>query len=43
MVANDPTISPGSWTCGKSGQRVPVSVGIPTTKVSEITVGGTNS
>lgn len=43
MVANDPTISPGTWTCGKSGQRVPVSVGIPTTKVSEITVGGTNS
>ena len=43
MVANDPTFSPGTWTCGKSGQRVPVSVGIPTTKVSEITVGGTNS
>lgn len=43
MVANDPTISPGTWTCGKNGQRVPVSVGIPTTKVSEITVGGTNS
>ena len=43
MVANDPTISPGSWTCGKNGQSVPVSVGIPTAKVSEITVGGTNS
>jgi len=43
MVANDPTMSPGTWTCGKSGQRVPVGVGIPTTKVSEITVGGTNS
>jgi len=43
MVANDPTFSPGTWTCGKNGQRVPVSVGIPTTKVSEITVGGTNS
>lgn len=43
MVANDPTISMGTWTCGKSGQSVPVGVGIPTTKVSEITVGGTNS
>ncbi len=43
MVANNPTFSPGTWTCGKSGQRVPVSVGIPTAKVSEITVGGTNS
>ncbi|MBN2279173.1 MAG: metalloprotease TldD [Candidatus Marinimicrobia bacterium] len=42
MVANDPTFSPGTWTCGKNGQRVPVSVGIPTTRVSEITVGGTN-
>jgi len=43
MVGNDPTFSYGSWTCGKDGQRVPVSLGIPTTKVSEITVGGTNA
>lgn len=43
MVGNDPTISKGGWNCGKDGQYVPVSVGIPTTKVSEITVGGTQS
>ncbi|MDD5766650.1 MAG: metallopeptidase TldD-related protein, partial [Candidatus Marinimicrobia bacterium] len=43
MVGNDPTISKGGWTCGKDGQSVPVSVGIPTVKVSEITVGGTQS
>lgn len=43
MVGNDPTISKGGWMCGKDGQSVPVSVGIPTVKVSEITVGGTQS
>ncbi len=43
MVGNDPRFSRGSWTCGKDGQRVPVSVGMPTTKVSEITVGGTKA
>lgn len=43
MVGDDPTFSKGSWTCGKDGQSVPVGVGIPTVKISEITVGGTNS
>lgn len=41
MVGNDLTHSDGVWTCGKSGQRVPVGVGTPTIKISEITVGGT--
>ncbi len=41
MVGNDLKFTDGGWTCGKSGQSVPVGMGIPTTKVSEITVGGT--
>jgi len=41
MVANDLKFSRGGWTCGKNDQRVPVGIGMPTVKVSEITVGGT--
>jgi TldD protein len=41
MVGNDLKISEGQWTCGKRGQSVPVGVGMPTCKVSSITVGGT--
>lgn len=43
MVGNDLLHSDGIWTCGKHGQRVPVGVGLPTIKISEITVGGTRS
>ena len=43
MVGNDPTFSKGGWLCGKNGQRVQVTLGIPTVKVSEITVGGTKA
>ncbi|MBN1997443.1 TldD/PmbA family protein [candidate division KSB1 bacterium] len=43
MVADDFQIDEGSWTCGKNGQGVPVSLGLPTVKVSKITVGGVNS
>jgi TldD protein len=39
MVGNDFAMSNGRWTCGK-GQKVPVGVGLPTVKISEITVGG---
>jgi TldD protein len=40
MVGHDLVIDPGRWTCGKDGQGVPVSQGLPTIKVSRINVGG---
>ena len=40
MVGDDFVMDQGSWVCGKSGQRVPVSLGLPTVKVAKITVGG---
>jgi TldD protein len=43
MVADDLQIDPGRWTCGKDGQGVPVSQGLPTVKVARITVGGVKS
>ncbi len=42
MVANDTKLDFGGWTCGKDGQSVPVSQGMPTTLVSKMTVGGEN-
>lgn len=41
MVGKDLKFTDGGWTCGKSGQMVPVGMGTPTVKVAEITVGGT--
>lgn len=38
-VGADATIDNGTWTCGK-GQSAPVSCGIPTVLVRELTVGG---
>jgi TldD protein len=43
MVGHDFQLSPGTWTCGKDGQSVPVGIGTPTVKISEITVGGTRT
>lgn len=40
MVADDFQMAEGGWTCGKNGQGVPVSMGLPTVKVAKITVGG---
>ncbi|MBO0911382.1 MAG: metalloprotease TldD [Acidobacteria bacterium] len=41
MVGNDLRLDEGIGTCGKDGQAVPVGVGMPTTKLDRLTVGGT--
>ena len=38
-VAGDLAVDPGAWTCGKE-QSVPVSCGIPTVLIGQLTVGG---
>ncbi len=40
MCASDYKIDNGTWTCGKSGQSVPVTCGLPTVLVKKLTVGG---
>ena len=41
MLGSNLELSDGIWTCGKEGQSVPVGVGCPSIRVSEMTVGGT--
>ncbi|MDR1720430.1 MAG: TldD/PmbA family protein [Dysgonamonadaceae bacterium] len=40
MVGNNLKIDQGAWTCGKDGQSMPVSQGLPTVLVKQLTVGG---
>lgn len=40
MVADDLKIDQGAGSCGKEGQYLPVSYGIPTVLVNKLTVGG---
>lgn len=43
MAANDLKISDSTWVCGKDGQGVPVTMGLPTVKIKKLTVGGVNA
>ena len=43
MVGDDFALDGGVGTCGKDGQSVPVGVGQPSLKISEITIGGTGA
>ncbi len=43
MVGNDLLVKESAGTCGKGGQWCPVTDGMPTAKVSSITVGGVSS
>ena len=40
LVGGDSHMDTGGWTCGKNGQSVPVSLGMPSVLVSKMTVGG---
>lgn len=40
MVGNNLKIDDGAWTCGKDGQSVPVSQGLPSVLINKLTVGG---
>jgi len=43
MAASDYSSDDGTWVCGKAGQSVPVTMGLPSVLVKKLTVGGTNS
>lgn len=43
MIGNDLELDPGVGTCGKDGQSVPVGVGLPTIRIDELTIGGTQT
>jgi len=41
MIGNNLQLDPGVGTCSKGGQSVPVGVGLPTIRIDELPVGGT--
>lgn len=43
MIGHDLALDPGVGTCGKGGQSVPVGVGLPTIRIDDLTVGGTEA
>ena len=43
MAADDSRLDDGTWMCGKDGQSVPVTMGLPTVKIKKLTVGGINA
>lgn len=43
MAADDTKLADGTWTCGKAGQSVPVTMGLPTVKIKKLVVGGVNA
>ncbi|MGY0504088.1 metalloprotease TldD [Luteimonas sp. e5] len=43
MIGHDLALDEGVGVCGKDGQSVPVGVGQPSLKISELTVGGTRA
>ena len=43
MIGHDLALDDGVGVCGKDGQSVPVGVGQPSLKISEMTVGGTQA
>jgi len=43
MAGDDTKLSGSTWTCGKDGQGVPVTMGLPTVKIKKLVVGGTNA
>ena len=40
-IGSDLALDTGVGTCGKDGQGVPVGVGLPTIRIDDLTVGGT--
>ena len=40
MVGNNLKLDNGTWTCGKNGQGMPVTQGLPSVLVKKLTVGG---
>ncbi len=43
MLGNDMELDPGIGVCGKQGQGVAVGVGQPTTRIDQVTIGGTQT